>query len=86
MVPGYLENVVFLKGRRMENIKLNAGGFIGAACGAALGTAIAFVLDPDLFSAQAGKRTGSIIIAGLVACAIGGNALWSFIEEKVRKR
>ena len=70
----------------MENIRLNAGGFLGALCGGAVGVGIAYVVNHDLFAAQAARQTSSIIIIGIVVGAIAGNILWGFVEEKFRKK
>ena len=56
----------------MENVNLNAGGFIGAVLVGGIAGAI-------LFSTMATDRATKLSVGALVAGAISGNMAWSYI-------
>ena len=56
----------------MENVNLNAGGFIGAVLVGGIAGAI-------LFSTMATDRAAKLSVGALVAGAISGNMAWSYV-------
>lgn len=58
------------------NVSLNPGGFIGAFCGAVVGGVCGYLVFQD--------RTGGmakLLVGGLVAGALIGNATWAFLFQ-----
>jgi hypothetical protein len=68
----------------MKNITLNAGGFIGALLGAAIGVGLSFLLFPDnpVRHSETGQKLASFAVGGLIAGATGGNYLWGLLLKK----
>ena len=56
----------------MENVNLNAGGFIGAVLFGGIAGAI-------LFSTMTTDRAAKLSVGALVAGAISGNMAWSYV-------